>query len=70
LRNIEVFVQNHQQLDENDLMALYYFAINENFQNNIDNFEATEGADLKTEDEFNLRFSRVLTYEIYEPEEG
>lgn len=55
-------------LDENDLMTLYYFTINENFQNYIDNFETTEGADLKTEEEFNFCLNRALTYKIEEPE--
>lgn len=60
VEDIEIFVQNQiNSLDENDLMALYYFTINENFQNYIDNFEINEATCLKTGEDRGVQDSQV-----------
>lgn len=74
--NIDVFTDVNEyvlnyikQLDENDLVALYFFTINKNFFIYLNGFENDKGFEIKNDcDKFDIQLGRELAYRIYEPE--
>lgn len=70
LEEVEDFISNFiKPLDENDLIALYFLTINENFSIHVVDFENTDDVELITDqDYFDEQLGRELAYKIYEPD--
>lgn len=68
--DVNEYVLNYiKQLDESDLVALYFFTINKKFFSYLNDFEKNEGFEIKDDGEkFDIQLGRELAYRIYEPQ--
>lgn len=57
------------ELDENDLTALQFLTLNENYLNHIDEFE-NEDDSKYTKEEFEEKLGRYFAYKLYEPKKS
>ncbi|MEZ4854298.1 hypothetical protein [Flavobacterium sp.] len=57
------------ELDENDLSALQFLTLNENYLNHIDDFENKDDSKY-TKEEFEVKLGRYFAQKLYEPEES
>lgn len=57
------------KLEENDLTALQFFTLNENYLNHIDGFE-NEDDSKYTKEDFEEKLGRYFAHKLYEPEEN
>ena len=57
------------ELDENDLTALQFFTLNENYLNHIDEFENEDDSNYIKE-EFEKKLGRYFAKKLYEPEQN
>ena len=55
--------------DENDLTALQFFTLNENYLNYIDEFEEEDNTKY-TKEEFEIKLGRYFAHKLYEPEKN
>lgn len=57
------------ELDENNLTALQFFTLNENYLNHINEFE-NEDDSIYTKEEFEEKLGRYFAHKLYEPNES
>jgi len=57
------------ELDENDLTALQFLTLNENYLNHIDEFENEDNTKY-TKEEFEEKLGRYFAHKLYEPKEN
>ncbi|SHJ42330.1 hypothetical protein [Flavobacterium haoranii] len=57
------------ELDENDLTALQFLTLNENYLIHIDDFENEDGSKY-TKEEFEEKLGRYFAHKLYEPEKN
>ncbi|MDK2772904.1 MAG: hypothetical protein KYX68_11865 [Flavobacterium sp.] len=57
------------ELDENDLTALQFFTLNENYLNHIDEFENEDNTKY-TKEEFEIKLGRYFAQKLYKPNES
>lgn len=70
LLEVEKFISDYlNKTEENNLIALYFLTINENFANYVVDFENTDEVELiANQDDFDELLGRELAYKIYEPD--
>ncbi len=70
LEEIENYINTFlKELDENDLTALQFFTLNENYLNHIDEFENEDDSKYAKE-EFEIKLGRYFAQKLYEPNES